>query len=227
MDSMAEVQKRLTLAAQHGKIVLNPVLNAGNRAQVILGSTIAFILLYGLPNRYHLVEPRLLPLLWADRMTPFLVESIWIYLSAMFMMFAAFFLLNEIKSHNQLVMSFGMLALMSVTVFWILPTTYPRADFPIPLIPTSWAERAFLAMREADSPANCFPSLHVGVAYLSAFSLLWEKRKRAFFGFFIWASAVWISTLTTKQHYWIDGFFGFWLAGLVAWFFDRKVILRL
>jgi membrane-associated phospholipid phosphatase len=51
---------------------------------------------------------------------------------------------------------------------------------------------------------NLFPSLHVGMATLSAtFYSKWSKRPAALF-FWLWAAAFAASTLLTRQHYIAD-----------------------
>jgi membrane-associated phospholipid phosphatase len=49
----------------------------------------------------------------------------------------------------------------------------------------------------SDTPANCFPSLHVALAAVSGV-LLWRRGWRL--AAVLWPCAIAVSTLTTKQH---------------------------
>jgi len=84
---------------------------------------------------------------------------------------------------------------------------------------------AFGNLRIADSPANCAPSLHVSGVYMSSFIFLDEQREKFPF-FFTWATCIALSTLTTKQHYFIDIATGFLMAVIMYWIFHRLVNYR-
>ncbi len=62
-------------------------------------------------------------------------------------------------------------------------------------------------MQEFDSHSNCFPSMHVSVATLTAFHLI-ENTIFIFgansFLFFLFPFFIGLSTLYTKQHYFFD-----------------------
>ncbi|MBI4042683.1 MAG: phosphatase PAP2 family protein, partial [Deltaproteobacteria bacterium] len=71
-------------------------------------------------------------------------------------------------------------------------------------------------------PTNCCPSLHVATVYICCLPYLYEQKGK-FICLFLWASAIAISTLTTKQHYFIDIVAGLGMAVLMHfiffWFF--------
>ncbi|MCM2322222.1 MAG: phosphatase PAP2 family protein, partial [Oligoflexia bacterium] len=54
---------------------------------------------------------------------------------------------------------------------------------------------------------------------------LTEQRKKFPF-FFLWATSIAVTTLTTKQHYIIDVVTGFLMSVIVYWFFHTFVTLR-
>jgi membrane-associated phospholipid phosphatase len=55
----------------------------------------------------------------------------------------------------------------------------------------------------ADTPNNCFPSMHVALTSVSTWSLR-GYAPRYFKLFMLWTLAIILSTLTTKQHYFVD-----------------------
>jgi membrane-associated phospholipid phosphatase len=60
----------------------------------------------------------------------------------------------------------------------------------------------------------------VGASFLVAFAVLHEDRRRGS-ALLVWASAIFVSTLTTKQHYVVDGIAGMALAAMVWLTFAR------
>ena len=72
---------------------------------------------------------------------------------------------------------------------------------------------------------RCFPSLHVAVAFLSAFAILKVDR---FVGAFtlILAALIAVSTMMIKQHFFADVVFGFALSELSRRLFLSKIMLR-
>jgi membrane-associated phospholipid phosphatase len=114
--------------------------------------------------------------------------------------------------------------LQSVTlfIFSVWPTTYPREIFPLTENMNSVVYYGFSVLRYVDTPASCFPSLHVGAVFLASFIFLNESRKK-FIIFLAWAALISISTLTTKQHYAVDVIAGFLLAFGMHWIFVKKI----
>lgn len=194
---------------------------SGQRVRVLSGCTMVFLFSYSLPNRFHFFPPALLSMTAVDEALPFSLESVWVYLSAYVMIYLTFLLSPEVERANRLVWSFLTLTLLGSLVFWIFPTTYPRADFPIPPGAAGWSVEVFRHMRGLDEPANCLPSLHVGISFLCSFVFL-PDRRRLFLTWFAWAVAIWISTMTTKQHYFVDGALGLVLAWLVHRLWQKR-----
>jgi len=202
---------------------LKPLVTLENRNKVVLACTLFFGVLYGIPNHYPYFEPRYLTLSPLDQATPFITETVWIYFSAYMMAYITFFTLRDIINLNRMIYSFLTLAFTSALIFAMFPTTYPRFEFPLPPELDSWTLYLFHLLRKVDAPTNCAPSLHVGISFLSALPFFSEGRKKTGTFFLIWTLAVWISTTTTKQHYWIDGLLGIILVAVIYFFFERKV----
>lgn len=186
---------------------------------------ISAIFTYMPANHWPVFEPTLLPMTRIDQVVPFLPNSLWIYMSE-WLLFPAFYLTaRNLGNLNRYIYSFLALQLISVAIFWIWPTTFPRADFPLPEDLNAVTYYFFTALRTIDQPTSCCPSLHVSSVYLSAFLFI-EEQRRKFIPALIWATAVAVSTLTTKQHYVIDLVTGLMLAGLCYWFFHHYATYR-
>jgi membrane-associated phospholipid phosphatase len=75
-----------------------------------------------------------------------------------------------------------------------------------------------------DAPANCLPSLHVSSCFISSLCFWSESRKKAI-ALSLWSVVVSISTMTTKQHYFIDVWTAALLTAAAYWFFFFRVEL--
>lgn len=182
--------------------------------------------LYLLANHYHFYPPQLLSLSWVDLAIPFLPNTVWIYISEYVFFVAVYITCRDMINLNKYFYSFLILQVISVLIFCVWPTTYPRDLFPLPHDLNQLTYFAFSSLRSADTPANCCPSLHVSSVYLSAFIFLNDQRKKFPF-FFLWGTAIAISTLTTKQHYLVDVVTGFMMAVITYWVFHKYVPYRL
>ena len=166
------------------------------------------LLLYFLTNHLHFFYPQLLPLTWIDSSIPFIPSSLWIYLSLYPMLGTSFFLARDLENLNKYLYASFFLLVASVSLFFIFPTIYPRSLFYLPGETHEFMRQAFILLRQIDSPASCCPSLHVSCTFLSSFIFLKEQKEKFIF-FFIWSLLISLSTLTTKQHYFIDVLAGF------------------
>ena len=189
---------------------------------------ILFVVAIGLylpANHFHFLQPKLLPMLWIDSAIPFLPNTVWIYISEYFFFIIVYLTCKDLMNLNKYFYSFLTLQSVSVIIFWIWPTTYPRNLYPLPTDLNPFTYTVFNSLRMTDTPANCCPSLHVSSVYLSIFIFLNDQKEK--FPFFcIWGTAIAISTLTTKQHYLIDVFSGFLMALLTHWVFHKFVSYR-
>ena len=173
-------------------------------------------ILYFLTNHYPVFEPKLMNLNAVDRAVPFLPYTVIIYTSEYFYFAFVYLLLKNYKNINQYLYSFFTLQVVSCVIFVIYPTIYPRELFPIPSEYPAWLQRLWIWLRTQDAATNCFPSLHVSSVYISAWAFLRDGNDRSskikFWAFFIWATLIALSTLTTKQHYLVDIICGFLLS---------------
>ncbi len=176
--------------------------------------------LYLVPNHFPVYEPFELPLTLLDRAIPLIPGTIYIYLSEYFLIFSAYFLVREPAIIARYLRAMFCLLLVSALVFVIFPTTYPRHLYPLPDGLDSVTRFLFELQRFADTPNNCFPSLHVATVLMAALSL---RENRRWFGvYLVWALLISLSTLTTKQHYGWDVFGGATLALTLDWYFLKR-----
>lgn len=187
--------------------------------------TVLAAFLYLSTNHIHLFAPQLLPMTWIDRATPFIPQTVFIYLSEYLLFFMVFLFCRERENMNRYAYAFLSLQTTSVVIFTFWPTTYPRELFPLPqdLDQLTWL--VFGSLRDTDTPASCCPSLHVSSVYLSSFMFLSEQRRKFPF-FFLWATAIAVTTLTTKQHYLVDVVTGFLMSVIFYWIFKNLVTYR-
>lgn len=198
-----------------------PLLFRSESKYSVGGAMFAFLAgAYLITNHFHLLPPRQLPLTWLDNATPFVPVSLWVYVSEYVFFVAAYFSVRDVLNLNRYVYAFVSLMLVSFLIFLAWPTTYPRALFPLPNDLDPITRYAFASLRETDTPANCLPSLHVSATILTSLLFLSERRKYLLL-FLVWALAIAISTLTTKQHYVADVISGIGLALINYWVFFR------
>ena len=194
-----------------------------SRILFFLVGAAATLILYQTTNRIHLYEPQLLEFDAIDKIMPFWTWTTWVYFTEYVIFFCAYFGLKKSENVSRYFYAYMGILLFSCIVFVFYPVTFPRADYPI--LGNSISDQALLFLRTyMDSPANCLPSLHVSSCFISSFCFWGESRKKAVF-YFVWSSLVAISTMTTKQHYWIDVWTAFLLTGVFYWicFYPLKI----
>lgn len=183
---------------------------------------VLFFFGYSIPNHFHLFEPQLLQLTTLDKAVPFLPWTIYVYTSEYCLFVSAYFLFSDEHTRNKYVWAYCGVLLVGAFFFVFYPTTYPRADYPLPADLGALTNAVWVWLRTVDNPSNCFPSMHVTCCYLTAFAFLSKNEsKLKFWIYFIWSTFVALSTLPTKQHYLIDVVGGLALAVGGYWFFFK------
>jgi len=212
-------------AAVSGQSALPLFLTRENKLLSFFLAAILFLFLYMTSNHFPIFEPQLLPMTWLDTFIPFWPDTFLIYNSEILLFTAVYMTTRDLSNVNKYLYAFGALQVVSVAIFWIWPTTYPRDIYPSPEDVNALTHYAMNSVRAIDNPSNCAPSLHVSGCYLSSFIYLKEQRGKFPF-FFGWATLVALSTLTTKQHYVIDVVTGFMLAVIIYWVFYSVIQYR-
>jgi len=113
--------------------------------------------------------------------------------------------------------AFLMVMVVSYVGFLLYPTAAPRPAHVFGDGFSAWSLRHTYLV---DTPYNCFPSLHVAYAFVSALTCFRVHRGvGAAAG--LWAALIGVSTLYTKQHYIADV-----IAGTLAAYVAYLLFLR-
>lgn len=189
---------------------------------------VAYGIFYVFPNMYAPWQPMRLPLLWIDETIEFIPWTFVIYTSDYLLIALAILLINDSgKFYSFARMMFATLMFCGV-FFLFFPTTYPRPIYPD--VTNSFVAAAMGLIDIADTPNNCFPSMHVALTAITTWAVR-HKGKPVLFFFLVWTLAVIVSTLTTKQHYFVDILGGLSVTFMIAsteWLlFERGFIRRI
>lgn len=189
---------------------------------------VAYYIFYVYPNFYPLFPPRQMVTLKIDQSLPFLPWTFVIYVSCYFLIAIVIILLKtplEIYSFTR--RAFGVLIACGL-FFLLYPTVYPRPEYSI--VENGYLKLILHFIATVDKPGNCFPSLHVAMTAVSVWSMH-SVNSFLFKIFIFWGAAICLSTLTTKQHYFVDILGGILIAGLVGFlewkWFKQKARLKL
>jgi hypothetical protein len=183
----------------------------------VLLSSIFCVVYFGI-QRLPWLHPRAFSLSYLDRAVGFHPAAIYAYQSV-FLLIPLFAFLTTTKDDLfRFVKGFVPLCAVCFLTFLIFPVLGPRPE-------NLETNRLMQMVFSFDTNLNAFPSLHAGLA---AYSVLFgfriahgnqELRWLAIFGAF-WILMILISTMATKQHYFVDlppAIFLAWLANRWAW----------
>lgn len=168
---------------------------------------------YFLLLRYPHAEVFVMPLTWLDELTP-MQGWAWIpYLSLWFYTCLPPAFMPALRPLAYYGLAVGLTCLAGLLCFYFWPTVVPAFERP---------PGTGLAMLEGvDTAGNACPSLHVAIAFYSAFWL--QAQLRAVGAGRGWQAANWLwcalivySTMATKQHVFIDVLGGLLLGGAGA-----------
>jgi membrane-associated phospholipid phosphatase len=186
-----------------------PLISQEKKWFVAAAGYVVFCVLYLLTGNFHLRVPTMLTPSAIDEKTPFLAWTVWIYNSQFFFLAISIYLMREPLNLSRTLYAMALVSLFSFVTFTVFPTTLPR-DYATG---TGITAKAFQSLYAIDSSSNCFPSLHVALAWLAALGV-WQERRSLGMVICLWAVLITISTMTTKQHYFIDVIAGLFLAAL-------------
>ncbi len=169
----------------------------------IVAGGVIFFIFYLTIERILIFRPKKVPELGIDRQIPFWPWTIWIYQATAPFMLLLFLLAQNPTNLNSLIFAYTTLMVGGAFIFFFFPTTVPRDIYPIPTTTDAWTRWNFEKLREVDKPVNCVPSMHVALTLL--FTLLFVQEQQHLLPYFsIFGLAIVLSTMTTKQHYFID-----------------------
>jgi membrane-associated phospholipid phosphatase len=96
-------------------------------------------------------------------------------------------------------LSYITVVLLAYVGFYMYPTILPRPQE----VGDGFFAAALRQNYDLDPPYNCFPSLHVAWAFVSALTSYRVHRGVGLVAL-LWATIIGVSTLYTKQHYVVD-----------------------
>ncbi len=158
-----------------------------------------------------------------DKLIPFLPWTVSIYLIC-YLFWVANYIICARRSRVELVRFLGadILAKTVCFVFYILlPTTNVRPE----IVGTTIWDEIMRMLYQVDMPSNLFPSIHCLVSWLCYIGVRGKSYIPKWYQVFscVMAIAVFISTLTTKQHVVIDVIGGVVLAEVCYWVMGKVV----
>lgn len=178
-----------------------------------------FCLLYTLTGNLHMRAPARLTPSPVDELIPFTNWAVWLYHSQLLFLLLSVYVIKQPANLSETFYSMLLACLLSFTIFILYPTTIPR--MPLPQSDNGLTAKAFQFLYSIDSAANCFPSLHVSLAWLAA-GALWREKKISGALAILWAFFISLSTLATKQHYFVDV-----IGGLAVAMLSRLAVAKL
>lgn len=205
-------------------LVTVPLITVENRKAFFWPAAFFLYFSYTLSGFNPFFEP------WHPRVTgfdvavPFLPLSVWIYLSHIAMLFTGWWWAAQGHACTRQFWSILLCTVLATSYFLLFPTQIPRItlDFLDSLDTDPVTRAAWAFLLSADKPTNCFPSLHVALSTLTAIGLSRANSNWALFAP-LWTVAIAISTITTRQHVWVDVLGGLALA-LACWWLVEKFV---
>lgn len=188
-----------------------------------------FFGVYFLVMQHPVFPVRTMPLFGWDYRVPVIEWTVWVYFSLWIYICLPGSLILTLSGLRIYFLGALAMATVGIGVFFFYPTA-------VPVWAIDWSVYPLLEfLKSADSSGNACPSLHVGFAVFAAFwmkillsksgsPLLWHVLN------LVWGLGIILSTMTTKQHVWIDVILGAVLGLLIcavnySWAYRRSVTL--
>jgi membrane-associated phospholipid phosphatase len=194
--------------------------DAKGRVLAALGIVSFIAVFYVVPMHLHFVRPTPLVPTAVDRAVPFLEWTIWIYVSYFVILFVPFVVCRDEARVMRVLRALALNSVLAGAVFLAWPTQL-AVQQPSGEGLTGLLWRALLTV---DRPSNCVPSLHVANACVCAF-VLRDEGIAWRYSAPVWLALIVLSTLTTKQHYFIDIAAGVLLATFSFWWVAQPTAL--
>jgi len=151
-----------------------------------------------------------------DALIPFIPAAIWVYVTFYAASFAITVLaLNESRMLKAALVAFPFMQALACLVFVLVPTASPRPQLGEPV---SGSLALVDLLYTVDTPHNAFPSMHVANTTLCALLVITADRNRKLLAGVL-LMGTWVSILSLKQHWFVDGMAGTVLAmiGFEVW----------
>ncbi len=151
-----------------------------------------------------------------DGMIPLVPLFIFPYLTAYAMAFLPVLVVKDKKIFRRVALAYAATMAIAYATFILYPVNLPHPA----IYGNGLASRILSWFYSIDYPfRNNFPSLHVAIVFLSAFSAVGANKK--YYWMIVWAAVIAISTLFVKQHLAWDVIGGF-LLGSASYVFIVK-----
>lgn len=151
-----------------------------------------------------------------DEHIPFIARSVWVYLWMFPSALIPLFVVRCRRLFRRTAFAYATAITVSFIFFAAFPTTSVRLRAAPAMLdvarPSDWVVSILYSF---DPPYNLFPSLHLSIAVLAAFSA-WKAAKPYGAAVFVGVGFVGLSICTVKQHFLLDSLGGLVIAGLVA-----------
>src|SRR5689334_6198849 len=122
-------QRGKQLAAEqtirHPRLPL-PLIDRQRRIPAVIGGGLLLIVLFELPERIHLGEPRSIDKSFVDDWIPFLAWTIWVYVSYYLFLIFAVWLPKDDKHRSDAAYGLVLAALIGVVIFTLWPSSVMR-----------------------------------------------------------------------------------------------------
>ena len=142
-----------------------------------------------------------------DRMIPLVPEWSWIYETLFIFPILLVLVLDTIEEVKRVGFAIIMCDMVAYPIFLMFPVMSIRPQVPM----NTPSEVLLNFIYYIDLPTNCFPSLHVAVSMVSAFAIYHKQGIKGLWAILL-GVLISLSTLFTKQHYFMDVISGFLLA---------------
>ena len=210
------------MTIDHRQSVSRTLVRALTRPYPVTLPMVAFVSLvplYIFIGRAIAGRPLHTPALALDRLLPLVPAWALVYGSVyLFLILLPVFLIRQPEHIRRTVFAYLTIWLVAYASFLAYPTVAPR---PAGVEGEGFVVWGLRFLYAADPPYNCFPSLHVAHAFVSALTCYRLHRTVGIIGV-ICATLVAVSTLFTKQHYVADVIAGTCLALVAYGIFLRK-----
>ncbi len=151
-----------------------------------------------------------------DDQIPFIARSVWVYLLIFPAALVPLFVVRCQQLFRRTALAYAAVIAVSLICFATFPITSARLRTQPEMLdltqPSNWAVSVLYSI---DPPYNLFPSLHVSVAVLAAFSTWKAARSYGIVAFSCLVFVI-VSILTVKQHVVLDAVGGITLAALAG-----------
>jgi membrane-associated phospholipid phosphatase len=177
----------------------------GRLAVVLACGYVLFSATYLPINAFSVGRPSFTLFLPGEERLPFLPVFEYLYVLSYFVGPLLMVTMRDYVAFRHLLKATGLTLLVAYTTYLVFPVYLERPHLEVSSFHT-W----LLSIQYLDKSYNHFPSLHVAFGWLAVFASQVTTSTRIGLG--VVASAIGVSTLFVKQHYFVDVLFGVALA---------------